>query len=304
MYEKIVVGFKDDAQGGEALALARALVLPGSTEVVVASVVESGRHAWDPSTAEADVSAEVEHNLARSVGDWPEGVRASVRAIASGSAAGTLGELAEDEAADLLVLGSTHRGPVGRVLVGTTADELLRSAPCAVAVAPHGYTGSTGGLGTIGVAFDGSPESRVALAWAGDAARTLGLKVRAIMVVPPPPPHAADVALPSASPADVLEAIRDGVRGPVDDALDELAAGVPHESEVLVGEPAHELRAAAHEGIDAIVVGSRGIGPLKRVLVGSVSGALVRSCSVPVVVVPRPAEEQAPEGESMSATSA
>ena len=41
--------------------------------------------------------------------------------------------------ASLIVVGSTHRGPAGRVLAGTTADRLLHGAPCAVAVVPHDF---------------------------------------------------------------------------------------------------------------------------------------------------------------------
>jgi nucleotide-binding universal stress UspA family protein len=34
--------------------------------------------------------------------------------------------------------GSTHRGPIGRVLAGSTARKLLHGAPCPVLVVPRG----------------------------------------------------------------------------------------------------------------------------------------------------------------------
>lgn len=58
-------------------------------------------------------------------------------------------ELAEAEAAELLVLGSSHRSKVGQLLLGSTASKLLRASPCAIAVAPRGYAlgPSASGLG-------------------------------------------------------------------------------------------------------------------------------------------------------------
>ena len=55
---------------------------------------------------------------------------------------------------------------------------------------------------------------------------------------------------------------------------------------VLEGDAAAELAAASAE-VDLLVVGSRGYGPVRRVLLGSVSRELVRSAACPVVVLPR-----------------
>lgn len=51
----------------------------------------------------------------------------------------TLQRTATEEHADLLVLGSSHRGAVGRVLIGSVTEQILHGAPCAVAVAPVGF---------------------------------------------------------------------------------------------------------------------------------------------------------------------
>ena len=67
--------------------------------------------------------------------DHPVGLR-DVPAL---SASLGLHDLAAGEGARAIVLGSTHRGPVGRVAVGSTAASLLLEAPCYVAVAPLGF---------------------------------------------------------------------------------------------------------------------------------------------------------------------
>ena len=80
------------------------------------------------------------------------------------SAGHLLQTVAEDEAVDLIVVGSTRTGRMGRVLPGSTAERLLHGAPCPVAVAPVGYRDAVDHpLRRIGVAFDGSDEARAAL---------------------------------------------------------------------------------------------------------------------------------------------
>lgn len=57
-------------------------------------------------------------------------------------------------------------------------------------------------------------------------------------------------------------------------------------SRVLSGDPAAELSKASVR-LDLLVLGSRGRGRVKAALLGSVSGAVMRSAHCPVVVVPR-----------------
>jgi nucleotide-binding universal stress UspA family protein len=59
------------------------------------------------------------------------------------------------------------------------------------------------------------------------------------------------------------------------------------QARIVVGDPVRALETEAHEGLDLLVLGSRGFGPLRRVLLGSVSSQLVRLAPCPVLVVPR-----------------
>ena len=65
-----------------------------------------------------------------------------------------------------------------------------------------------------------------------------------------------------------------------------LAADVPTEPVVAVGAP-EQVLADESKTADLVVVGSRGYGPHRAVLLGSVSGRLVRESASPVLVVPR-----------------
>ena len=109
-----------------------------------------------------------------------------LKAIANPSPSHGLHALAEQEDADLIVVGSTHTGRAGRVLPGSTAERLLHGAPCPVAVAPNGYAQrSDQQPAVIGCGYDGSSSSRRALEEAGRLAAATGAKLQAIRVFEP-----------------------------------------------------------------------------------------------------------------------
>jgi nucleotide-binding universal stress UspA family protein len=108
------------------------------------------------------------------------GLTVDCSARAFESAPQLLQNLADEEAAALVVVGSTRSGRWGRVLPGSTGERLLHGSPSPVGVAPLGYR-SRGDrtLRRIGVAFDGSDESRAAL----DAGLSLASRLHAAVEV-------------------------------------------------------------------------------------------------------------------------
>lgn len=165
----------------------------------------------------------------------------------------------------------------------------------AVAVAPAGRAASGQGIQSVGCGFDGSPESHRALAWAAELARTASAWLRVLSVYERVP--AVSIAdgrgLATASVNDVLH------RQCEEDLARAVSALCPDigASETLLSGDARELLARESSDVDLLVVGSRAYGPLRAVLLGSVSSALVRSAGSPLVVVPRGASARtAPQG--------
>jgi nucleotide-binding universal stress UspA family protein len=101
-------------------------------------------------------------------------VGAEVLYIEAKSAAEGLHDLAAGRDADLLVVGASRRDAYERLFVGDDAREVLDNPPCAVAVAPRGYTTELAALKRIGIAYDGSAQSDRALATARQLAREHG----------------------------------------------------------------------------------------------------------------------------------
>lgn len=122
--------------------------------------------------AEQDRSRELVRRERGSSGSDRDIVSVAATSVGSG-----LHDVAENRGADLIVVGSCHRSTLGRVLAGDDARSVLHHAPCAVAVAPAGYAGQPGQTETIAVAYDGSGESKVALAHATLLAADLGAKL-------------------------------------------------------------------------------------------------------------------------------
>lgn len=208
-----------------------------------------------------------------------------LRLVSNSSPAAGLQAIAEENGASLIVVGSSHRSGIDRVLAGSVAESVLTGAPVPVAVAPRDYSGTDRRLQTIGCGFDGSPESDVALAWAADVARRRGADLLALAVHTPVAFGGVSTgsAFGHRSANDVLCA---GLVEQLSDAVAALGDRNEISGRVLEGDTASELVAASAE-LDLLVLGSRGYGPIRTVLLGSVSRALVRASACPVVVLPR-----------------
>jgi nucleotide-binding universal stress UspA family protein len=206
--------------------------------------------------------------------------------VEKGSPADALQALAESGEADLIVLGSTHHAHVGSVAPGSVAEHLLHGARCRLMIAPKGYAGgdhSQDRLRVAAVGFNGMAESYAALDEAARLASKFGGSLRVIAVATP----VSGMGAAAAAQADA-EAEPD-----FETQLNGAVAELPAELRALPvferGDPVRKLLEDAEMGVDLLVLGSRGFGPVMRLLVGSVSSRVIREAPCPVLVVPRPA---------------
>lgn len=277
---RLLIGLDDREGGRDALELARALSVEGDG-ALAATVLRTGPLPLDYAIVPEEEAGEA-GPLFAAARERLAGRELETRAYVGGSPAAVLTRLAEAEDFDAIVVGSSHRGPLGRAMLGGVGASLLDGSPIAVAVAPRGYAGAEPGpVRTIGVGYDGSPESRLALERAAALAAQLGARLRILTVVVPA--VAAPVMYPGIYAAQVPpepeRAIAAGRKA--------VGAGIEAESVRLDGDPAMELIRACEDGIDLLAMGSRGYGPLSRVLLGSVSRQVVNRASCPVIVVSR-----------------
>ena len=142
---------------------------------------------------------------------------------------------------------------------------------------------------TIVIATDGSPQAREAVEYGLELAASEHAKAVLLQVMPPIDWTRLDRGGPLRPLAYEMR-LRDA---PALVEASELAAerGVPFTTEVVAGRPADEIVAYADSiGADLIVIGSRGLGSVAGVLLGSVSRGVLRESRTPVVVVPSTAK--------------
>lgn len=275
---RLLVAIDDSAASRDALELARVLCTETDSTALVVHVLPVGPMPMEFALLPEEEAREAEPLFEKARAALP-GIEVETRAYGGGSVAAVITELSEKEAIDAIVLGSPHRHGINRLISGSVAISVLNGAEADVFVAPPGYAeGPHDGLKTVAIGYLGAPESEAALFRARDLVDGTG-EIKLLTVAEPP------VKLSFAGP---------NVANPTDPeaVLAEGLAKLPREMEVeprhLSGAAAPQLEKACAEGIDLLVLGSRGYGPVKRALLGSVSGQVLRHATCPLLITRRP----------------
>lgn len=288
----IIVGMDNSPSAATALRWAvREASLHGwdVTAVLVWSYLDQQKTtssgSFDPAYGQGNAQAALDAAVELSMGE--EVARTIERKAVCDLPAAAL--LRESEKADLLVVGARGLGGFRSLLLGSVSEQCLHHAACPVAVIrsadsstqPPGETGDEAERIVVGI--DGSEDAQLALRWALDEARARGAAVEAVYAWRSPVAGLGNavITLDSAS-------IEADARLELDRALDaEDTAGLaaPVERVVMVGPSAQVILHAAR-GADLVVLGSRGLGGFKGLLLGSVSHQVARHAVCPVVVVP------------------
>ena len=291
---RVVVGLDASASSRVAHGFVTSVTWPrGSTFVLVTAYDDAGAWAtkipgggWfnesKPPTPRPD--------LLDALDEFAEPLRRAGHAVELLADAGPVGPLLRDtasrEAADLIVVGSRGRGVAASAIGGSTSADLTDHAPCPVLIARRPS------MSRVLVATDGSPSAKsipdILERWR--FVRRLPIDV---VSVAPRSTFATDFLVTAWAPTPET-----GHDGPADEMVnrhqryaDELAerlrdTGWNATPTLRVGDAAHQIVQAADElASDLIITGSRGLGDLKRLLIGSVAhDVLLHSrCSVLVL---------------------
>jgi nucleotide-binding universal stress UspA family protein len=152
-----------------------------------------------------------------------------------------------------------------------------------VAIAARGYAGHPMPIAKVGVGYDEHPESVAALALARELAAPTRATVHALHVV----------SIPTyAYTGTVPPAIDESVDALLAEARDRMRELPDVDGRAVYGLPGQELAAFGDE-VDILVVGSRGYGPMRRLVLGSTSAYLERHARCSLVVLPRSAMDHA-----------
>jgi nucleotide-binding universal stress UspA family protein len=290
---KILIGVDGSSQGLAGARWVAKLPLSSTDEVVVVSVHErpvmiaawgfvhtdaTGRlldEAWKVTQAEAHRATE---EAASELTGLPCTVRTLVR---DGHPVATLPRIISELAADLVVLGPHGRGRLDSILLGSVSQSLLHSMLTSILVAREPVRAPERVL----LAFDGSPHSLAA--------------ARFLAHFPLPPGARIDVLTSAGALSDGYTAygaadLRDLVAlegrhaaEVIQQAVEVLSSAGRDARPVLRhGDPKREILAAAGEfESDLIVMGARGIGGFRGLILGSVSRAVSKAAPCSTLVV-------------------
>lgn len=197
--------------------------------------------------------------------------------LGEGNVAEVIEEFVKEHTADLLVLGTSSRMGLGKVFLGSIAEELIRESPCPVlAVGPHVTTLASDGIRCIVCATDFSDASARATQFAISLADEYQAHLTLVHVLQDRPKDALQLGA-QAIEKRMLETI------PAEPEL-------PYRPEIVVetGSVAdHILNLAANLPADIIVMGVRGVGSFAEMAshFGSIAHKVVSFAPCPVLTV-------------------
>jgi nucleotide-binding universal stress UspA family protein len=204
--------------------------------------------------------------------------------------------LAEEIGAGLIVMASRGLGGIKRALMGRVSSSVVRHAHCPVLVVRREKDGEPAfSAKRILLATDGSREAALATQAAVDLANKTNSEIHLVHVTIPlhEPSYYEDIyyyegiSIEDAIAREQRERQRSAQKL-LDDQVEKIkaAGGSVAQTHHHTGKPDQEIVELAEEiGTGLILMGSRGLGGIRRVLMGSVSDSVVRHANCPILIV-------------------
>jgi len=201
--------------------------------------------------------------------------------VRRGAASAAILDAAKD--AVVVVVGSRGHRPLREALLGSTARQVATHAPCPTVVVRHLPDRAPVSPGRVVVGTDGSPTSQDALAYAFDQADVRGCELIVVRAWSLDLSGEGQIELASTTTEQLEDAYQAGLADEVAGLAERYRHVVVHQV-VVRDEPAAAL-ARLSAGAELLIVGSRGRGGFRSLLLGSVGHRVLQLAECPVVVV-------------------
>lgn len=288
--QKILVAtdFSSTADSAEKLAFQLARLLDAELHLVHVRVIledplmaEEKQLEMEHLMSSADVATREAFEQGRS---GEPGITVKTHLVRSVSAAEAIVATASDLEIDLIVMGTHGRRGIKHLLLGSVAENVVRSVRIPVLTVRPGIDLPAHGPQRILVAHDFSERSAEAVRTARAWAEVFDAEITVLHVVEPVVyPEFYAINVPS---DDVMTRLRDRATEALDDAADEIIGNLPVNTVVLIGRAADTIISEAQPGnYDLVVMGTRGLSGLEHLVLGSVAEAVLRRCPVPLLTV-------------------
>ncbi len=293
----IIAGFSASRQGMAPLHLAAQLSRCTGARIVAAAIVE---RPWPPRSDPVEdeylnyIGAQANKSLNRMAGQLPDDLDVwqivhQARSIPEG-----LTELAAEMDADVVVVGSSSSGLLGRIALGSVTDRLVHTAAVPVAIAPRGYPGHPGRIERLTVAYGGHADAVGLVSTSAELAKRWSARLRIASFTVRPVGMFSGAIEPAAEDLVVQQWARRTHEG-IAAQLETARSGVDTlDAEVVIGAgPSWRDAVDAVEWGpgDILVLGSGAAGPAAQVFLGSAAARILRHAPVATMIVPRHAAD-------------
>lgn len=289
----IIAGFSSSRQGTAPLNLAVQLSRTTGENVVAAAIVERAvPSGLDPIEDEYQgyVAAQATKSLERVVEKIRGDLDVSLVVHQASSIPRGLTELVEQHGADLVVVGSSSSGLLGRVALGSVTERLVHTAAVPVAIAPRGYPLSPVPVQRLTAAYGGAADAVGLITTSAELAKKWSVRLRiASFTVRPVTMYGGSI---ERSAENLV--VKQWTRKTMDAALEQLEDArrrveIP-DVDVVIGAGTDWRDAVdgiAWQSGDLLLLGSGAAGPVSQVFLGSAASKILRHAAVPVMIVPR-----------------
>ena len=289
----IIAGFSAGGHGPAPLHLAAQLARCTGDRIVAVAVVE--RH-WPRSLDpfEGDyldhVGAQALRSLEELVGQLPGDLDVWSMVHQAASVPAGLTELAAEMSADMVVVGSSSSGLLGRIALGSVTDRLVHTAAVPVAIAPRGYPAQSGRIERLTVAYGGQADEVGLVATTAALAEQWSARLRiASFTVRPVTMFSGSIE--TAAEDLVVDQWAQRNQENIVAQLQKVSSGVGIvAAEVVIGAGAtwrDAVEAVEWAPGDVLVLGSGAAGQAAQVFLGSAASRILRHAPVPTMIVPR-----------------
>jgi nucleotide-binding universal stress UspA family protein len=289
----IIAGFSSSRQGSAPLNLATQLARTTGDKIIAAAIVERALPAGaDPIEDEyrGFLASRAGASLERIVGQVRGDLDISTTVHESSSISHGLMELAGQHGADVVVVGSSSSGLLGRIALGSVTERLVHTSKVAVALAPRGYPLSPVPLHRLTAAYGGAADAVGLIAASAELAKQWKVRLRiASFTVPPLTMFGSSIGR---SGEELV--VQQWMSKTMDAAVKQLNSARAEVSipdvDVVVGTGTDWREAVddiAWETGDVLLLGSGAAGPMAQVFLGTVASKILRHAPVPVMIVPK-----------------
>lgn len=289
----IIAGFSSSRQGSAPLNLAAQIAHNTGDKIVAAAIVE---RPWPPRDDPVEkeylryVTSQASQSLDRVARQLPDDVDVSTVVHQSTSIPTGLMELVSAHDGNLVVVGSSSSGLLGRVGLGSVTERLVHTALVPVAIAPRGYALEPSRIRRLTAAFGGEADINGLIPAAAELSRLWSAPLRVVSFTVRPVQMFGGSIEPTAE--DLV--VQQWSKRTFEDIVKQLNAVRVHvpvpDVDVVVGS-GHDWREAVEavswEAGDMLLLGSGAAGPLAQVFLGSAASKILRHSPVPVMIGPR-----------------